>query len=67
MFGLGVPELITILVIALLVFGAGKLPDIMGSIGKGIRELKKSTEESSKEKVTPGQEAEEKEPPGQAP
>jgi len=46
--GLGLPELLIILVIVLIIFGAGKLPQIGKSLGKGIREFKgaiKSEEE----------------------
>lgn len=42
MFGLGMPELIVILVIVILVFGAGRISEIGGAIGKGIKSLKKS-------------------------
>ncbi len=44
MFGIGVPELLVILVIALLVFGPGKLPEIGSALGKGIRDFKKAFE-----------------------
>ncbi len=42
MFGIGAPELIVILVIALIVFGPGKLPEIGSALGKGLRDFKKS-------------------------
>ncbi|HYD50805.1 MAG TPA: twin-arginine translocase TatA/TatE family subunit [Terriglobales bacterium] len=44
MFGIGVPELLVILVVALVIFGPGKLPEIGGALGKGIRDFKKSLE-----------------------
>lgn len=44
MFGLGVPELVIILVVALVIFGPGRLPEIGGALGKGIRDFKKSFE-----------------------
>jgi len=41
MFGIGLPELTIILVIALVIFGAGKLPAIGAGVGKSIRNFKK--------------------------
>lgn len=41
-FGLGAPELIIVLVIIMLVFGVGKLPEVGGALGKGIREFRRS-------------------------
>lgn len=40
MFGLGTSELIIILVIVLVVFGAGKLPKVMKDLGKGVKSFK---------------------------
>jgi len=43
MFGIGMPELIIILVIILIIFGAGKLPEIGSGIGRGIKNFKQAT------------------------
>jgi len=46
MFGkIGVPELVLILVIALIIFGPRKLPEIGRAIGKGLREFRQATSE----------------------
>jgi len=45
MFGLGIPELIVIFVIALVVFGPKKLPDLGRALGKGIAEFKRASQE----------------------
>jgi sec-independent protein translocase protein TatA len=53
MFGLGMPELIVILVIVILVFGAGRISEIGGAIGKGIKSFKKSINDPDEIDVTP--------------
>ena len=47
MFGLGMPELILILVISLVIFGPSKLPEMGASIGKAIREFRNATNGNS--------------------
>lgn len=42
---LGVPELIIIAFIVILIFGVGRLPEVGGAVGKGIREFRKATKE----------------------
>lgn len=51
MFGFGFQELILVLVIALVIFGPSKIPEIAKSFGKGIREFKNATKEM-KEEIT---------------
>jgi sec-independent protein translocase protein TatA len=40
----GPPELLLVLVIVLIVFGAGKLPQVLGSLGKGVKEFREASE-----------------------
>jgi len=51
MFGLGMPELIVILVIIVIIFGAGKLPEIGSGIGKGIKNFKEATKQQDETKT----------------
>ena len=50
MFGLGLPELLLILLVALLIFGAAKLPEIGKALGRSLSEFKKGMQEFSGEK-----------------
>ncbi len=45
---LGWQELVLILLIVVIIFGAGKLPEIGGALGRGIREFRQATREESK-------------------
>lgn len=47
------PEMIIILVIVLVVFGAGKLPEIGGALGKSIRNFKKASEGKDEIEIKP--------------
>lgn len=49
MMGIGFPELMIILVIIMIIFGAGKLPEIGNAFGKSIKNFKKSMKEAEEE------------------
>jgi sec-independent protein translocase protein TatA len=49
MGSIGIPELLIIMVVILLLFGAKRIPEIAGSMGKGIREFKKNINEATRE------------------
>lgn len=51
--GIGIPELLIILVIVLIIFGANKLPEIGGGLGRAIKNFRKATNEPEEIDVTP--------------
>ncbi|MDX1779343.1 MAG: twin-arginine translocase TatA/TatE family subunit [Thermodesulfobacteriota bacterium] len=51
--GIGMPELLVVLVIVLVIFGAGKLPEIGKGLGKGIRNFRKATSGTDEIDVSP--------------
>ena len=59
--GIGMPELLIVLVIIIIVFGVGKLPEIGGALGKGIREFRSAQEGLGEESKTVENKQEEKE------
>lgn len=60
MFGFGMPELIIILVIVLVVFGAGRLPEIGSSLGKSIKNFKRATDDKEEIEIKPKKDDSEK-------
>lgn len=63
MFGIGMQELLIILVIALVVFGANRLPEIGGGLGRAIRNFKRASSEPDEIDITPkNQPKDDKEP-----
>ena len=53
MFGLRLPELLVIMLIVLLIFGANRLPDLAKGLGKSIKNFKDATKDGSEDKTKP--------------
>ena len=59
MFGIGTQELLIILVVALVIFGANKLPEVGSGLGRAIRNFKRAASEPDEIDITPGAEKKE--------
>jgi sec-independent protein translocase protein TatA len=66
MFGIGWQEILLILVIVLLLFGARRIPEVMKSLGKGVREFKKGIKEVTGEDDEQAKKPDDKSAPPQA-
>lgn len=60
MFGIGLQELLVILLIVLIVFGAKRLPELSGSLGKAIRNFRRSMSEPDEIDITPNNNAQDR-------
>lgn len=63
---IGPPELILIVILALIIFGPGKLPDVGKALGKTIKEFRRSSREIEEESREVAGEAQESHPPAKA-
>lgn len=66
MFGIGIPELILILIVGLIVFGPSKLPEAGRALGKGLREFKKASNALTAAINAPDEPAQRPQPAGAA-
>ena len=60
MFGIGMQEILVILVVGLLLFGARKLPEVGSGLGRAIRNFRRAASEPDEIDITPGAEKKEK-------
>ncbi len=63
---IGPPELILIVILALIIFGPGKLPDVGKALGKTIKEFRRSAREIGEEKIEATEELQENQAPAKA-